>query len=254
MKFLKKIIKVKKEEIALAKHRATLAVLKKRISTIATPRPLIKQSCLMLIAEIKKKSPSRDVIRKNMNFLELACMFEKKGSAAISVLTDHTFFGGSLDMIPKIKQIVHIPILRKDFIIDPYQVYESRAHGADIILLIARILKKKLPSFVQLALKLGLQPLIEVHTNKEIMYIKNAIKNNQGIIIGINNRDLDSFTIDMQTSLKLINKIPSSFIRIAESGIQNRRQLTTIKNAGFDGVLIGEGLAKNKTLINYFKK
>lgn len=254
MTILDTIIANKKLELAVSKKRASLTSLKRKLSSAKRlTRRFTKTGNLQLIAEVKAKSPSAGAIRSNINSGQLAKQFQNKGAAAVSVLTDKKFFGGSLQNLSLAKQAVKLPVLRKEFIIDPYQLYESKLYGADVVLLIAAVLKSKIGAFTQLALKLNLQPLIEVHNKAELQRILKTIKPSANIIIGINNRDLKTFKVDLNTSLRLIKMIPKTFIRISESGISDVSQLRRLSQAGFDAVLIGGGLAKNPKLFNYFR-
>jgi indole-3-glycerol phosphate synthase len=253
MTILNKIIQNKKKEVALVKKREPLDLLKKKLSkTVFLPRGLKKTGRFILIAEIKLKSPSAGYIRKKVDAAKLAKQFQKNKASAVSILTDKKYFGGALENLSKARKAVKLPLLRKDFIIDEYQLYESRLHGADLVLLIASVLKSKLGSFVKLALRLKLQPLIEVRNIKELKIALKSIKPSKSIIIGINNRDLKTFKVDIKTSLNMVKLVPKGFIRISESGIFKISQLEQLYRAGFDGVLIGEGLAKNPGLFDYF--
>lgn len=253
MTILDKIVADKKIEVALAKKRLPLNALKKKLSGIHFPiHQLQKTRRLQLIAEIKSKSPSAGLIRAKVDAKKLAKEFEAKGASAISVLTDGKYFGGSAKNLSLARKASVLPILRKDFIVDLYQVYETVSLGADIILLIAGVLSSKIKDFAELSLSLGLQPLIEVHNRQELKNVLKLVRPSEKIIIGVNNRDLKAFTVNLQTGLDLIKLIPKKFIRISESGISGVKDLKQLSAAGFDGALIGEGLAKNKKLFNYF--
>lgn len=254
MTILDKIVTNKKREVALAKKRTPLNDLKKQAARIKLPgRTLLKSEKLQLIAEIKPKSPSAGIIRTNFNVVNLVKEFQANKASAISVLTDKKYFGGSLKNLPLAKKASSVPILRKEFIIDEYQLFESKVCGADLVLLIVSVLKNKLKHFVELSLQLKLQPLIEVHGKNEVMMVLKQIKVSPKIIIGVNNRNLKTFKTSLDVSLKLIKFIPKQFIRISESGIFETGQLRKLSKAGFDGVLIGAGLFKNPKLFNYFK-
>lgn len=253
MNILNQILRNKKREVFKQKKIKPLGLLKKEAGKVKRPVLYLKKtSRLRLIAEIKPKSPSAGVIRANADPLKIAREFTLKGAAAISVLTDEKYFGGSLKMFSAVRGVSRLPLLRKEFIIDPYQVYETKVCGANIILLIASALKRRIAKFTDLALSLGLQPLIEVRNSAEVKAVLKLIKPNKQIIIGINNRDLKTFQIDLRTSINLVKLIPKKFIRISESGIFNSLQLEMLRAAGFDGVLIGSGLVKNSKLFNYF--
>jgi indole-3-glycerol phosphate synthase len=241
MNFLEEIVRCKKAEIKLhkkqrpAKDLRTADNRKGRDFASAISKP-----GLNIIAEVKKASPSKGVIREDFNYLQIADIYEKGGASAISILTEEIHFKGSLRFLTEISKQVKIPVLRKDFIIDPYQIYESKYFGADAILLIAALLEKEvLRDFLDIAGELGLSCLVEVHDRKELEY---ALKCKPKII-GINNRNLKTFKVDIKTTLDLIPLIPSKqSIIVSESGIHNTKDAVCLKNAGVNAVLIGESL------------
>jgi indole-3-glycerol phosphate synthase len=202
----------------------------------------LRGNSVRLIAEVKKASPSRGIICSNFNPLEIAGVYAANGAAAISILTEPKYFQGSLDYLRDIKKSLAaepMPLLRKDFITDPYQVFEARAYGADGILLIVAILKpEKLLELLQLSHQLGMMSLIEVHTERELDI---AIRSNAKII-GINNRDLNTFKVDLQTTARLRPLIPPDRIVVSESGIRSRQDMNNLKEWGINGALIGEAL------------
>ena len=190
-----------------------------------------------LIAEIKKASPSKGILRGDFNPVKIAITYQANGASAISVLTDERFFEGKLEYIKKIKENISIPILRKDFIIDEYQIYESVVAGADAILLIADILStNELVGFYNLATTLGLDVLIEVHNEEEV---EKALATDGGII-GINNRDLHTFKVDFGVTQKLSRLIPQNKVRVSESGIKSHEDVMFLRSLGINAVLIGE--------------
>lgn len=194
-----------------------------------------------VIAEIKKASPSKGVIRADFDPPAIAKAYEYAGAAAISVLTDEKFFQGSLNHLRAVRQTVSIPVLRKDFIIDPYQVYEARAAGADAALLIAAALsERELAVLFNLCQELGMSALVEVHSEREIKMAVNV----GARIIGINNRDLQTFKVDISTTLRLQIHIPEDRIIISESGILSREDIRYLKDRDVDAVLIGEALMR----------
>jgi indole-3-glycerol phosphate synthase len=197
---------------------------------------------IQLIAEVKKASPSRGVIRHNFNPVDIAKTYSANGAAAISVLTEVKFFQGSLDYLSDIDRALghpRPPLIRKDFIFDPYQVYESLAFGADALLLIAAILDPdKLQSLLDLSHHLHLSCLVEVHNEQEVeMALRSGAH-----IIGINNRDLSTFNVDMATTERLRRLIPQDRIVVSESGIKTRKDMNILKSWGVDAVLVGETL------------
>lgn len=194
-----------------------------------------------IIAEIKKASPSKGLIRDDFHPAKLAQSYYRGGAAVLSVLTDEPFFRGSLENLRLASAAVPIPCLRKDFIIDEYQIVESRANAADAILLItAALTNDQLKRFAQSARDFSLDVLVEVHTGDELARVLDALGNDGADAIGVNNRDLDTFEVNLNRSLELIDRIPSSVVRVTESGIQSSTDIVQLRNAGFDAFLIGE--------------
>jgi indole-3-glycerol phosphate synthase len=249
MDILKKIIANKLIEIRQAKKRVPLEALKQRIKSVSRPRnfkkAISKKGKLCVIAEIKKASPSAGIIRKDFNPLSLARSLERAGADALSVLTDKKFFKGDLVYLKAIKSRVKLPILRKDFIVDEYQVYESRAFGADAILLIARIVSQgKLKKLYRLAKSLKLDCLVEVYSKSDL---KKALKISLEII-GINNRNLKDFSLDLNTTFRLKKLIPEGKIVVSESGINTPDGLALLKIMGVQAALIGEAFMRAKSI------
>ncbi|MBN1902006.1 indole-3-glycerol phosphate synthase TrpC [Candidatus Sumerlaeota bacterium] len=196
-----------------------------------------------VIAEVKKASPSRGVIRKDFDPVRIAMRYEECGASAVSVLTDEKYFQGSLEILRAIRNAIKIPILRKDFIIDEYQIYEARAAGADAALLIAAILKDDLMTqYYSLARSLNMSVLLEVHSEEEL---KRALKVNPRII-GINNRNLKDFTVDIHQTIRLCKMIPKGIIIVSESGIRDARDLALLESHGVRAVLVGESLMRSE--------
>ena len=197
---------------------------------------------MSLIAEIKDTSPSKGKLMRGKNFNDLAKNYLNANVNAVSVVTEKNFFKGSLDNIinfKKLNEYNSIPVLRKDFIIDEYQIYESKFYGADAILLIASILsQKQLNEFILLAQKMNLECLVEVHNLNEL---EKALASTTRII-GINNRNLNDFSVDINTTLNLIKNIPDHVLKVSESGIFNRKDISVLSNAGCNAVLIGEAI------------
>jgi indole-3-glycerol phosphate synthase len=247
---LKEIIAKKKERINLAKQGICEELLKERIATLPATRPfkesISKPRQINLIAEIKKASPSRGVIRPDFNLQEIAGVYQELEVQAVSVLTEEDHFGGSLDFLGQVRNIVEAPILRKDFIVDPYQVYESRAAGADAILLIADALTKdEITSFAALSDSLGLDYIVEVHTEKELKKVLTM----KGIpVIGINNRDLHTLEVDLKTTEKLYTLVAKDKIVVVESGIKTHQDLLFLKILGVNAVLIGEAFMESANI------
>jgi indole-3-glycerol phosphate synthase len=263
--FLQKIVESKLEEIKQKKEIFSLESIKElALKFDYQPKDLNyrQDNSLSLIAEVKRKSPSKGIIRSDFNEVEIAKSFQNNSASMISVLTDEEFFGGGLDYIQNIKTEVELPLLRKDFIIDEYQIYESKLVKADLMLLIVRILdQEKLERLASLALDLGINVLIEHHDKEEIELTKKVlvkleeekggdVKNK--VILGINNRNLVTFDLDFETCINLKNDFPAGYKAVAESGVFEASQLERLNKVGFDYVLIGEGLAKNPELLEWF--
>ncbi len=199
---------------------------------------------IRFIGEIKAASPSKGIIRKDIDLLKIVSIYEQKVDA-ISVITEEDFFLGSLSYLEEVKKVVTRPVLRKDFIIDEYQIYESSLSGADAILLIASILEGDQPErFLTLAKELGMSVLFEIHDEREL---EKALKINAGII-GINNRDLKTMNIDLHTTLRLKPLIPSDKIVVSESGIKSREHVRMLEEAGIDAILVGTVLMEAEDL------
>jgi len=219
-----------------------LRELKSKITDIQNPRDFrkaVKRSLdenIRLIAEIKKASPSKGIIREKFDHLSIAQIYDKKHVHAVSVLTEEDFFMGSLSFLPEVKKMTSKPVLRKDFIVDEYQIYETRVNSADAILLIAAILEKnQADEYLNIAKELGLSVLFEVHDYKELeMALLIACD-----IIGINNRNLKTLQTDMNTTFTLRREIPAGKIVVSESGIKSRMDVQKLENIGVDALLIG---------------
>lgn len=247
MRILERIVETKRAEVALL--RPEEAVLRSEAERADRPRPftavLRRPGEVALIAEIKRRSPSAGWIREDVSVSEAAAAYEAGGAAALSVLTDVEYFGGSLDALREARAAVSIPVLRKDFIIDPLQVWEARAAGADAILLIVRILDDPLLADLgALARELGMGVLVETHTAEEIDRAVAA----GAEVIGINSRDLDTFRTDLGIALSLAAKIPSDRIVVAESGIRSAEDVDRVGSGGGDAILVGESLMRQPDL------
>ncbi|MGC8862447.1 MAG: indole-3-glycerol phosphate synthase TrpC [Armatimonadota bacterium] len=243
---LDQILDAKRVEVELRKQKVPLRELKSRMGDAPPPldfaRRLARNELGLpaVIAEVKRASPSKGVIREDMDPVAIAASYEEAGAAAVSVLTDEQFFQGSLVYLRQIKQAVSLPVLRKDFIIDEYQVYESRASGADAILLIAAALDRDtLVELMNRATEIGLQYLVEVHDEAEM---RTAIEV-CAPIIGINNRNLRTFEVSLDTTARLVPMIPRAK-KVSESGIFTRSDMIRLGELGVDAVLIGEALMR----------
>ncbi len=239
---LNRIIIQKREEVELRKKSMPLSSLKEGIAQRQMPLDFalaLSGGHTRLIAEVKRASPSRGILCPDFNPVELAKSYAHGGAAAISVLTEANYFEGSLDHLAAIREETRLPLLRKDFIFDPYQVYESRAYGADALLLIVAILsREQLEELLWLSQNLSLNCLVEVHNQAEV---ERALLS-QAKIIGINNRNLDTFAVDINTTHQLRPLIPQEKIVVSESGIGSRTDIEKLKEWGVNAVLVGEAL------------
>ncbi|HIA66595.1 TPA: indole-3-glycerol phosphate synthase TrpC [Candidatus Poribacteria bacterium] len=243
---LDKIVKHKMEELEHARRHVPLQELKAQVDHLAPTRDfrsaISTPDQINLIAEIKKKSPSKGIIRQDFDYIRIAKIYSEHGASAISVLTDSRFFAGQLNYLSEIHAMVALPLLRKDFTIDPYQVYEARAAGADAILLIVAILSfNQVREFMKIAESLDLACLVEVHTTEELDIALQA----DAEIIGINNRNLKVFKTDLSTTFRLTQQIPQGKIVISESGINSRDDVIKLRQAGVNAILVGESLMRS---------
>jgi indole-3-glycerol phosphate synthase len=243
------IIATTRASVAAAKGRVPVSELE-RMATLHQPRSwasALRRRSLVepaIVAEIKKASPSKGLIRADFDVPWLAQSYERGGAAALSILTDEPFFQGSLRNLELGSGAVSLPCLRKDFTIDEYQVIEARAHCADAILLIVSALTDdELKRFATAAHEHSLDVLVEVHTAGELDRALDTLGDGADAI-GVNNRDLKSFEVRMETSLELVSRIPASFVRVAESGISTSEDIDRLRAAGFDAFLIGESLMR----------
>jgi len=251
---LETILERTRMELEARRALAPLAELRARCRDLPTPRnfsaalrradhPVSRRTGpLSVIAEVKKASPSRGLIRADFRPAALAASYAVAGAGAISVLTDGTFFQGSLEDLAAVRQAVDLPLLRKDFLVDPYQLWEARAAGADAVLLIvAALTPGRLADLLGLAGELALQALVEVHTAEELRQAAAA----GAAIIGINNRDLTTFRVSLETTFDLLPLAPAGCILISESGVATAEDARRLAEAGVDGILVGEGLLKH---------
>jgi len=245
MTILDKIVEKKKVEVAEAKSKVSLEELQQY--------PLYSRACYSLkesilhpertgiIAEFKRASPSKGLINGTSSVQDVVNGYQKAGASAISVLTDNQFFQGSLEDITAARNVLTIPLLRKEFIVDKYQIAEAKAYGADIILLIAACLSpSEIEDFANYAKSLDLNVLMEVHNEEEL--ITNLHPSIDAI--GVNNRNLKDFSVSLEHSYDLVNKIPNQYIKVSESGISNPETIRDLKSKGFQGFLIGENFMK----------
>lgn len=250
MSILNQIIEKKKQEIHQLKNKTFNINISNEKSFLKN----LKKNKLNLIAEVKHASPSKGLIYKSFNPVELALTFERHGAKCISVLTDEKFFKGHKNYLMQVKKSVNIPVLRKDFIIDPLQVNETKEMGADVMLIILDILSiQQTNELIDLANSLNIEVLIEIHSDQALEKLTEI---HHKPLIGINNRDLTTFTCNTTRTIELSKKIKSlnSNIKIiAESGYSQPDEMIELEKQNINGVLIGEGLSKNKALLEWFK-
>lgn len=251
MSILKKIVENTRENLKAKKAKLSLEDVKSSLKELDLPKSNFKSSISnkdeAIIAEIKKASPSAGVISENFNPVEKAKEYESVGAAALSILTEEDFFLGSIDYLKAVKRTTSLPILRKDFIIDEYQIYESKLIGADCILLIASILSDlQIEEFVKIAKKLELDYLIEIHDEKELKRVVLY----EDALIGVNNRNLNTFEVDLDNSIRIKNLFKEKNIFIAESGIKSIDDINYLKLHNINVFLIGESLMRG----DFFKK
>jgi indole-3-glycerol phosphate synthase len=252
---LDKILESKRREVADRKQRVPLESLKETISTLGRPRNFFhavtrkSNKKLNLIAEVKKASPSAGVIRGDFDPVAIAQTYAAAGADALSVLTDEPFFQGKLEYVHAIRDRVKLPVLRKDFIIDPYQVYETRACGADAMLLIAECLEtSQLIDMQILATELSLTCLIEVHDMDNLMRVRDHVigfPHRSYSLLGINNRDLRTFVTDLGNTLRLAELVEDRSVLVSESGIHTREDVLKLAAAGVSAALVGESLMRS---------
>ena len=239
---LDEIIEKKREEITKQRADVSAAELEEAIAHVEAPRDFrgaLRRDGISLIAEIKRASPSHGDILPDMDIHALAEVYEQSGARVISVLTDPAYFKGSLNDLRAVHRHTRIPTLRKEFIIDPYQISEARASGADAILLIVRILgEQELKDFQKIAKGLGMAALVETHSEEEIERALSVGAH----IIGINNRDLDTLDTDVDNTIRLKKGVPGGVTLVSESGIHTREHVRMLEGGGVDAILVGESL------------
>lgn len=235
--------KKKKIKILQGNKEGLLSLIKKAPKPRSFKKAISREGKISFIAELKQASPSKGVIRQDFSIIDLAKIFSKEKVNAISVLTEEDFFLGKINYIEEVRKIVNVPILRKDFIIDQSQILEARAAGADAVLLIARILDKdKLLELYNAAKDLGMDALVEVHTEKEL---RRVISLNVDII-GINNRNLSTFSVELNTTGKLAPFVPKGITLVSESGVFETKDMLLLKGMGVHAVLVGGALMETK--------
>jgi len=245
MGILQKIVANTKVNLAHKKAELPLEKIQSSLESLKLPRGKFKDHISSkdeaIIAEIKKASPSAGVIKENFDPTKIAMEYESFGASALSILTEEDFFMGSIDYLKDVKKITSLPILRKDFMIDEYQIYESKLIGADCILLIVSILTdQEIENFIKIAKKLELDYLIEVHDENELKRVEHF----ENALIGVNNRNLETFEVDLNNSVRLRNTFKQKNIFIAESGIKSREDMNYLKMNNIKVFLIGESLMR----------
>jgi indole-3-glycerol phosphate synthase len=246
MDILKEILSHKVKEVAERKELYPLKLLEKSIyfktSCVSLRKYLLRDDKSGIIAEIKRKSPSKGVINPHVSVERTSIGYMQAGASALSILTDAKFFGGTSQDLTEARKFNFCPVLRKDFIIDEYQVVESKSIGADAILLIAAALDpRKLKTLCSLAHSLGLEVLMEVHGEQELTDNLSASAD----LVGVNNRDLKTFELNVDTSRKLASKVPESMVKVSESGIDSPETIADLKKHGYRGFLIGQAFMQD---------
>jgi len=260
---LEKILESKRQEVAERQQSIPIEQLKEKIAELGRPRNFFRavttrnKKRLNLIAEVKKASPSAGVIRADFDPVQIAQAYETAGADALSVLTDEKFFQGKLEYIHAIRDRVRLPVLRKDFIIDPYQVYETRAAGADAMLLIAECLEtSQLIDLQILATELNLTVLIEVHDMDNLIRVRDRVigfPHKSYSLLGINNRDLRTFRTDLGTTLRMAELVEDRNVLVSESGIASIDDIKKLESAGVRAVLVGETLMRSDDIVGAVK-
>jgi indole-3-glycerol phosphate synthase len=252
MSVLKQICDDKREHVRTRSEDIPLSQLEDKIQHLFPPRDFRQAIAgkkesgkIALIAEIKRASPSRGVLRWDFDPAEIAKTYGTAGATCLSVLTDTPYFHGKDEHIEDVKSVSALPVLRKDFIIDPYQIYESRAIGADCILLILAALEPdQARELYGIAKNLSLDALVEVHNMEEIELALDF----DADMIGVNNRDLETLTVDLQTALDLVGALPENIVKVAESGIRTHEQVEKLYDAGFNAILVGEHFMREEDI------
>src|SRR4030067_1716923 len=254
---LAKIVERKRKDLAKVKANLPLRDLMSRLRDMETPRDFFKAISVRekhrvnLIAEIKKKARVKGVLREDLKADVLAKQYEEAGASAISVITEENFFSGNPEFIGTAKKAAKIPVLRKDFLFDEYHIYEARYLGADAVLLIAAILDpSSLSEFISLSSELGMPALVEIHDEREL---EKALKA-EARIVGINNRDLTTFNVDINTTLRIIKEIPREKVIVSESGINTYDDVRILGEAGVHAILVGESIVTAKDVSGKIKE
>lgn len=251
---IKKIISTNEKDLIKRKSEQSITDLKKQIfympNALDFYRAFSPPAGGGIIAEIKLASPSAGELEKAKNVLGMAGEYKKGGANTISVITEKYFFNGDLGFIKQIKEKTNIPILQKDFVVDPYQIYESRVKGADALLLIAKIISPdQLKKFVELCFEVGVEPVVEISDELDL---ENALNTNAKVI-SVNARDLNTFKIDIEKACKILKKVPEKYLKLAFSGVNSKEEVDKYLAFGANGVLIGTNLIKSKNRVEFLK-
>ena len=255
MTILQEIVEVKKEEVNSLRKNFTFSRFSDyehfNSDTLSLYERISNDYNLSVIAEIKKASPSKGIIREDFNYLDIAKIYFENETAGISVLTDKNFFNGSIDFLNEIAKIKSAPLLRKDFIIDEYQVYEAKANGADVVLLICEILSvKQVEELTHAAKELGMDVLLEMHSEEQLSKVDFELHN----IVGINNRDLKNFKVDIDNCTSISKNFPDDVLVVGESGFGNEESVKKVKNEKIDALLVGEHFMRAENISDEVKK
>ena len=247
-------MKQKKEEVNILKRDFTLSRFKDSNNFELTPISFINNltdDSISIISEIKKASPSKGIIREDFNHTDIAKQYMDAGTSAISIITDKNYFQGDIKYLEDISSIKNAPLLRKDFLIDEYQVYEAKSFGADFILLISEILSAdQIEELTQCAHELGMEVLLELHSDSQLQKIDFSLNN----LIGINNRNLEDFSVDLKTTASIKKQLPSGVFVISESGINTRDNIDELTEYEINGILVGEHLMRQSDIYAALKE
>lgn len=242
--FLERIVRDRRHRVLEARRRLSVEALRDQADSRTPALDVVARLAAWpedrraVIAEIKRRSPSKGWICPELDPADVGCAYARNGAFAISVLTEPDHFGGSPAHLAAVREVVGVPLLYKDFVVDPYQIWEARASGADLVLLIVAVLGEQTAEYVGLAREIGLEPLVEVHRGHELDVALAA----GATLIGVNNRDLTTFTVDMAVSRELLPRIPAGVVAVSESGLRSSADLDSVARAGASAFLIGESL------------
>lgn len=255
---IKEIVSKNAKDLVVKRQTVPLDTLKKQVVTVLEARDFYQSlldgyiyAGMGMITEIKLASPTEEKLGDATQIEKRAKLYEDAGADAISIVTEKYFFQGDSAFVQKVKNVVSLPVLQKDFIVDVYQIYEARMNRADALLLIVKLLdEEKLHEFIQRCFDLGMEPVVEINDEKDL---EKALKTKTRVI-AVNARDLDTFTVDVAKACELLKRIPDTFLKLGFSGIQSKEQVAHYKNAGAKGVLVGTSLMKSENIRNFIKE